>query len=199
MAVRKNGGTDTAAAILDVAERMVQTRGFNAFSYGDVATELGITRPALHYHFPGKAELGQALLVRYTTRFGDALQAIDAGTEGAALKLERYVDLYGQVLAQDRMCLCGMLASDYHTLPESMRQAVTSFFDQNQSWVAGVLEEGRADGSLRVEGETREAAEMIIGALEGGMLLARTYRDPDRFAVVARRLLAQTAAPHIAT
>lgn len=195
MAVRRNGGTDTASAILDVAERMVQTRGFNAFSYADVATELGITKPALHYHFPGKAELGQALLARYTARFVEALEAIDAGTTGAPSKLERYVELYGQVLAQDRMCLCGMLASDYGTLPEPMRQAVTSFFDQNETWVAGVLDEGRADGTLRVEGASREAAEMIIGALEGGMLVARTYHDPDRFAGVARRLLAQTAAP----
>ena len=126
MAVRRNGETDTASAILDVAERLVQTRGFNAFSYADVATELGITKPALHYHFPGKAELGQALLARYTTRFIDALEAIDAGTSSAASKLERYVDLYGRVLAQERMCLCGMLASDYDTLPKPMRQAVTS-------------------------------------------------------------------------
>lgn len=199
MAVRRTRESDTASAILDVAERMVQTRGFNAFSYADVATELGITKPALHYHFPGKAELGQALLARYTARFVDALEAIDARTTGARGKLERYVDLYGQVLAQNRMCLCGMLASDYHTLPEPMRLAVTDFFDQNEAWVAGVLDEGRADGTLRVEGVSREAAEMIVGALEGGMLVARTYRDRHRFDGIARRLLADITAPPPAT
>ena len=31
---------DTASRILDVAERLVQSRGFNAFSYADVAGEL---------------------------------------------------------------------------------------------------------------------------------------------------------------
>ncbi len=195
MATRRNGETDTASAILDVAERLVQTRGFNAFSYADVATELGITKPALHYHFSGKAELGQALLARYADRFNQALEAIDADPDGAARKLRRYADLYGQVLAQDRMCLCGMLASDYRTLPEPMRQAVTRFFDHNETWLAGVLDEGRADGTLRVEGASREEAQMIIGALEGGMLVARTYRDPDRFAGIARRLLAEITAP----
>lgn len=199
MAVRRNGETDTASAILDAAERLVQTRGFNAFSYADVARELRITKPALHYHFPGKAELGQALLARYTARFSTALDGIDATTTGAPAKLESYVDLYGQVLAQDRMCLCGMLASDYHTLPEPMRQAVTGFFDHNETWLAGVLEEGRADGTLRVEGPSREAAQMIIGALEGGMLVARTYRDPERFTGIGRRLLAEITAPQPAT
>ena len=49
---------DTADRILDSAERLVQVRGFNAFSYADVARELGITKASLHYHFAGKAELG---------------------------------------------------------------------------------------------------------------------------------------------
>ena len=34
----------TADQILDVSERIVQTRGFNGFSYGDVAAELGLSR-----------------------------------------------------------------------------------------------------------------------------------------------------------
>lgn len=49
-----------AERILDVAERLVQQRGFNGFSYRDVAAELGITTARLHYHFRGKGELGEA-------------------------------------------------------------------------------------------------------------------------------------------
>ena len=56
----------TAERILDVAERLVQSRGYNGFSYADVAAELGITKASLHYHFAGKAELGEALIARYT-------------------------------------------------------------------------------------------------------------------------------------
>lgn len=35
---------DTAEKVLDVAERLVQVRGFNGFSYADAAAELGITK-----------------------------------------------------------------------------------------------------------------------------------------------------------
>ena len=195
MAVRRSGDTDTASAILDVAERLAQTRGFNAFSYADVAAELGITKPALHYHFAGKAELGEALVVRYTARFHQALGTIDTATDDAANKLRAYADLYAQVLAQDRMCLCGMLAADYQTLPEPMRHAVIRFFDHNETWLAGVIDQGREDGTLQLEGSTREVAQMILGTLEGAMLVARTYRDPDRFASSARRLLAEITDP----
>src|ERR1700751_4491734 len=100
MTSRRKSDTDTASAILDVAERLAQTRGFNAFSYADVAAELGITKPALHYHFAGKDELGEALVTRYTARFNEALEAIDARELHAAQKLEAYADLYAQVLAQ---------------------------------------------------------------------------------------------------
>jgi len=186
---------DTASAILDAAERLVQTRGFNAFSYADVAAELGITKPALHYHFAGKAELGEALLLRYTARFTRALETIEASRTDAAHKLEAYAGLYGQVLAQDRMCLCGMLATDYDTLSDPMRQAVITFFDQNESWLAAVLEEGQNEGTIRVDGPTHELAQMIIGTLEGAMLVARTYRDPERFSGPARRLLTELTAP----
>ena len=54
--------TDTADQILDVAEHLVQIRGFNAFSYADVGAELGLTNAALHYHFSTKADLGEALI-----------------------------------------------------------------------------------------------------------------------------------------
>ena len=43
-----------------------------------MAAELDITRAALHYHFKGKAELGQALIERYAARFADALAHLDA-------------------------------------------------------------------------------------------------------------------------
>jgi TetR/AcrR family transcriptional repressor of nem operon len=194
MPVRRRNDTDTASAILDVAERLVQTRGFNAFSYADVAAELGLTKPALHYHFAGKAELGEALLNRYSDRFSQALADIDTAGTVAAGRLASYAGLYAQVLAQDRMCLCGMLAADYITLPESMRRAVIRFFDHNESWLTGVVDQGREDGSLQIDGDSREMAQIIVGTLEGAMLVSRTYRDPDRYDRTARRLLAEITA-----
>jgi TetR/AcrR family transcriptional regulator, transcriptional repressor for nem operon len=187
---RQRAETDTATEILDVAERLVQSRGFNAFSYADVASELGITKPALHYHFASKAELGEALITRYTTRFSAALDRIDRELADGRSKLEAYVDLYRQVLAEERMCLCGMLAADYPTLPAAMREGVVRFFDDNDTWLAGVLEQGRQDGTLHFTGPSREAAQMIIGALEGAMLVARPYGDVTRFQTTTTRLVA---------
>jgi TetR/AcrR family transcriptional regulator, transcriptional repressor for nem operon len=188
-ATRTQKEPGTAERILDVAERLVQVRGFNSFSYADIATELGITKASLHYHFPGKAELGQALLARYTERFVDALGAIDRDLPDARAKLESYAGLYADVLRGKRMCLCGILAAEYQTLPKPMRAAVIAFFDDNERWLSGVLEQGRAEHLLSFGGTPEDVAQSIIGTLEGAMLVARPYGDVARFNATASRML----------
>jgi TetR/AcrR family transcriptional repressor of nem operon len=186
--VRDEG--DTPSRILDSAESLVQVRGFNGFSYADVAAELALTTASLHYHFPGKSELGRALIARYATRFNGALAQIDAAGKAAPAKLDAYARLYADVLRGQRMCLCGMLAAEYQTLPEPMRSEVIAFFDENEAWVAGVLAQGRDEGTLSFGGAPREAAQLIVSALEGAMLVARPYGDVERFETAADRLLA---------
>jgi TetR/AcrR family transcriptional repressor of nem operon len=185
---------DTVSEILDTAERLVQVRGFNAFSYADIAATLGITKASLHYHFPSKADLGRALIERYSGRFGDTLAEIDAAGGDANAKLAAYAEIYANVLRDHRMCLCGMLAADYDTLPDPMRAAVVSFFDRNEAWLVAVLAQGEREGSLRLQGSERDAAQAIVSGLEGAMLIARPYEDVSRFESAATRLLRSFAA-----
>src|SRR5437868_14081265 len=184
-------GMDTAQRILDVAERLVQTQGFNGFSYADISHELGVTKASLHYHFATKADLGSALITRYGSAFRRALDEIDASGADARGKLRRYAGLYADVLRKDRMCLCGMLAADYTTLPAPMRAGVKDFFDLNESWLSRVFEEGRKHGVLRFRGPPPGSARLLLGSLEGAMLVARSYGDPERFTSAAQRLLAE--------
>lgn len=185
----------TSERILDVAERLVQTRGFNGFSYADVAAELHVTKASLHYHFATKGELGTELVARYHESFRRALAAIDAEEGDARRKLRRYAALYAGVLRQDRMCLCGMLASDFATLPPPMKDAVKRFFDANELWVARVLDEGRRARRPRAAGASRELARTLVAGLEGAMLVARSYGDVSRFEAAAERLMSQLLAP----
>jgi len=191
----KSGRSETAATsrILDAAEHLVQVRGFNGFSYADVAAELQITKAALHYHFAGKADLGEALIARYARRFAAALAQVDAADGEPSAKLAAYAGLYLQVLRERKMCLCGMLAAEYQTLQQAMQDAVIGFFNQNERWLEAVLERGREDGSLQFAGTPRDAARMVVGGLEGAMLVARPYGDIAWFEAAAANLLAGLA------
>jgi TetR/AcrR family transcriptional repressor of nem operon len=184
---------DAAERILDTAQRLAQTCGFNGFSYADIALQLGVTKASLHYHFPSKAELGRALIARYRERFVEALAAIDHRGGKATGKLRSYVKLYHEVMHLDRMCLCGMFAAEYATLPPAMQEELRRFFDANELWLSGVLERGRSAREIAFRDPPRERARVLVGTLEGAMLLARAYGDDKRFQCVARHLLAELA------
>jgi TetR/AcrR family transcriptional repressor of nem operon len=175
--------------VLDAAEGLVQTRGFNGFSYADVSERVGVTTASLHYHFPGKAELGRALVERYGTRFLSALAGIASGETSAPASLEAYAALYGQVLAAGRMCLCGMLAAEYETLPSPVQRAIRAFFDANEAWLVDLLDRGREAGAPAFAGSARDAARQWTSTLEGSMLLARPFGDATRLASAAGRMI----------
>lgn len=185
----------TAARVLDVAERQLQVHGYNGFSYGDLAAELGITRAALHYHFKGKAELGEALIAGYAERFTAALAEVDATAPDATAKLAGYAQLYAAVLQRNRMCLCGMLAAEYQTLPEGMQHRVSDFFARNDAWLRAVLEQGRREGTLTFSGTADDVAAMVLGSLEGALLISRMDGNVARFRAAADRLLATLTGP----
>ena len=187
-------GSDTAERILDAAQRLAQTRGFNAFSYKDVAAAVGIKHPSIHHHFATKAELGVAMVRRYRERFGAQLAAIRAGARGPREAIERYADLYRATIDTDeRLCLCAMLSAEAGSLPEAIRAEVKGFFADNERWLADLLAEGRTAGAFAFTGDPREEARLFLAVLEGGMILVRGAAEPARLDAVARRFLARLA------
>jgi TetR/AcrR family transcriptional repressor of nem operon len=180
---------DTADRVLDAAERLVQTMGFNWFSYADIAQTLGIRKASLHHHFATKGDLGRALIERYRERFAAALAAIDKRRGDARAKIKAYAKLYENVLRGDGLCLCGMLAAEYSSLPEPMQLEIRGFFDLNEQWLASIVEQGRDAKLFNSRGSSQEVARLVLGALEGAMLLARPYQDVARFAVSAAQIV----------
>ena len=190
---QKTDGAHTSQQILDIAQGLVQRVGFNAFSYADIAGVLRITKASLHYHFPSKASLGVSLIERYGREFEALLAGIDLVGGGAREKLRRYTAAHAEVLADDRMCLCGMLADEFESVPKEMQTTLDAYFAMNERWLAGVLEEGRSSGKLGFSGPPIEAARYVIDSLEGAMMMARFDGGPARFEAAARRLLASFA------
>jgi TetR/AcrR family transcriptional regulator, transcriptional repressor for nem operon len=190
MAVRPARGDETAMRVLDVAERLVQVRGFNGFSYADVAAELRITKAALHYHFASKGELGAALIERYCDRMAASLAALAATDRSAAARLRGYAAIYRNTLREERLCLCGMLAAEFQTLPQAVQSGVIRFFTLNEAWLAEVLTDGAAAGEIQLAGSAQDAAVALVAGLEGAMLVTRPFNDMARFEAAAGPLLA---------
>ncbi len=187
---QKTNRVETWDQILDIAQRLIQTRGYNAFSYADISAALGITKASLHYHFRSKSDLGLALVDRYHRDLRLELDAIDGRFATAPDRLRAYIAIYAGVLADSRMCLCGMLAAEFETLAKPMQDALDRYFETNEQWLAATLEGGRAAGTLDFPGEAGDAAQFLVASLEGAMMLARSHGAEHRFHGAAERLLA---------
>lgn len=172
----------TASQILDVAQALCQQRGFNGFSYRDIAEKLGIKSASIHYHYPAKADLGEALVIRYRGDFAAALARIRAAGGDARKQLHLFTKALG-ALAHDekKLCLCAMLVADSDTLSPAMRKEVMGFFEDTERWIEECLTTGRRKGVLSFDGSPKIIAQSFVAALQGMLISARAFDDAGRF------------------
>src|SRR6185295_16044168 len=182
---------DTAERLLETARTLVQTRGFNAVSFGDLADRIGIKTASIHHHFPTKEDLGVALMEGYRTAMEEARVAIQQGKPDAPGRLRAYAELFASTLKSgNRMCLGGMLAADLETLPPRLQRQVRAFIADETSWLATLLDAGRRAGSLKFEGDAQSCAQALFASLEGALLIARAGAGAQTFRPMAERLVA---------
>lgn len=176
--------------ILDTAQTLIQTRGYNGFSYRDIANAIGIKSASIHYHFPTKCELGQAVAARYCDLFSQLLKAISQDSPSAQAMLESYVGLFRDTLVErERLCLCGMLAGEVETVPEAVKKEIVRFFNQQNTWLAETIQIGIEGGEILSSIDAASWATTLLSALEGGMLVAKGLGDYQHFDIVAASLL----------
>ena len=186
--------------ILTVAQDFIQTRGYNGFSYRDIAAAIGIKSASIHYHFPTKGDLGRSVTARYCDSFGQALQGILESEKTTRTQLEAYAALFRDTLVErNRLCMCCILAGELETVPKEVKVEIARFFEEQQQWLAQVLLSGIANGEvLFAKAETTEAATnavaenwatTFVAALEGAMLVSRGLDDNAHFDAVTQNLL----------
>lgn len=172
----------TAQQILDVAQEMVRSRGYSAFSYADISKQVGIRKASIHYHFPSKDDLVRELVMRYRQGMARQCGLISQSDASPKEQLRQFADLYRKGLAEGQICLCAMLAADLAVLPETVQAEVRLFFQQTEAWLAELLKRGCEAGDWNctsAEGEVSEA-KGLIALLQGAQLIARSEADCDQ-------------------
>lgn len=167
--------------ILDAAQDIIQLRGYNGFSFADIAQTVGIRKASIHHHFPSKAALGVAVIRRYREVFNECLDEANVKGHTWIEKIHSYVKLYENVLLQNKLCLCGMLASDIETLPKPLKKELRGFFDDNVLWLANVI---KAQFKSMPEERLQEIAWYIISSMQGGVMLARMQKQVAIFSSI---------------
>lgn len=161
--------------ILETAQRLIQQRGYNGFSFREIASEVGCTSASIHYHFPTKSDLARTVAARYRQAFAKRLAEI-GDTESGSERLYGFAGLFIETLRNDRrLCLCGILASESESLPAEVVQEAEAFFAESEAWLSETL--------------PAAAAKSFLAAMEGALLVARARNRPEEIDEVAAHLV----------
>lgn len=176
---------DTADRILDAAEYRMRRGGYNAVSFRHLAEDLGIRSASVHHHFARKEALAVALVTRYCERFFAALEGATAGADTPADRLRAFSDVYrNNVMADDAMCLGGLLGAEMAGLPEVVQEAVRALLRANIDWVSGVLPDTLSPA------ERRKRADSFVAAHQGAMMISTGLEDVDLFDGISHGMIA---------
>jgi len=169
---------DTKEALLDAAESAARRRGFDGFSYADLAQDVGIRKASIHYHFRTKSDLSLALIQRYTTAFFADLEKISKTASTGAGRVHGLIDLYRAALSGgESVCLCVSFSAHTDPLADAVLSDIRGFRQGVIAWIAEALKLAQSDGSVRAGSWSDRDAPGLLALLEGAQLAARAQGD----------------------
>lgn len=165
---------DMKETILKTAATMIRSRGYNGFSFREIAEAVGVKSASVHYHFPTKEALGAAVARRYTENFLTALGPLDeAPLEVAAVQARLHGLSRHSLVEQNLMCLCGMLGAEVADLPGDVADETRRFFERTVAWLEAAL--ARTTWGQGVDAAARRRLALsTLAASEGALILARS-------------------------
>ncbi len=180
---------NTADNIMDVAQEMIQMRGFHGFSYRDLSERVGIRTASIHYYFPTKGDLGVAVLDRVLKGFAGALSDIERNDSSDSEKLKQFTQIFLDTFGEgDRLCPFCMMAAGQDTVPIEVKNQVIEFWTRGEKWLMKILASGQANGQFFLHAEPQTVARMIISTMEGAMVTSRAFEDERRLKDTAEYL-----------
>ena len=145
----------TRDQILEIAYRAFAEKGYNHTSMGAIAEELGITRPALYYHFSSKEDL---LLATY--------EMIDPLINVSAEFKQAFAALIASITSnlrndEQRARFVATVESTSGQIP-AITESAQAQYDETCAIFATALEHGKAIGAVSADMDI-DAAKQYLG------------------------------------
>jgi AcrR family transcriptional regulator len=182
--VQRSSGDRRKELVLAAYDRIARM-GLEGLRVRDVAGDVGINVATLHYHFPTKESLIQAVVAHTTGRFGSTFPA----ARSPADRLRGHLATVRQLLhAEPELfsVLCEL------TMRVTRDPAIAGMLlETDDPWhnaVRELLRQGEREGSLTVRGDPDEAAALVIAAIKGVSMPTADPRRRERIDQTFRQL-----------
>jgi len=158
-------------------------KGYGSTSIADILARAGVNSGSLYHFFPGKQDLLIAVLDTYIGGIDQMLlEPAWRGVDDPIEKIFRLLASYREALQQTDCtygCPIGSLALEIHEPDPPVRERLARNFS---NWTAAIEKRLDEAGDRLPPGLDRRAlAEFVLTTMEGGVMLARSYRDIGYF------------------
>lgn len=171
-------GAATRARIVEAAADLIYAHGVERTSLDDVMATSGVSKSQLYHYFADKDALVLEVIARQTERVLDAqrphLEALDSLP---ALKTWRNAIVRLNKATRGKGCPVGSLASELANDSEPARKRLADGFSMWRDRIEHGLAKMRERGELNAAADPRDLALALLGAVQGGLLLAKTTQS----------------------
>ncbi len=167
----------TKARLLEVAERGFAARGFEGVALDDIASEAGVRKATLLYHFESKDVLYAAVAEAVARRFMPLALVFSRPLSADAL--DDAVRVLHDVTAEHRHAAVLLMREALDERGEVANDLVGPFVANAEAWIR----HGQTAGVLDDELPARSVVTLIVGAVTLPFLNPRLF-PPDREAAV---------------
>jgi TetR/AcrR family transcriptional repressor of lmrAB and yxaGH operons len=177
----------TRERFIETTRALLEAQGYHGTGLNQIVTESGAPKGSLYYHFPdGKEELTVQAIERAGEAVVERIHANLSVTPVLSVALRSFVERIAD----------GVEASDYQSggpLQTVALETATSSERVNQACRAAYTRlQGAFADRIAAAGygpaQAAELATFITAAIEGGIMLSRTYHTGEPLRLVARQL-----------
>ena len=162
----------TREKILELGENLIRTKGYNAFSYQDISSELGIKNAAVHYYFPFKENLGTSIVKTNIQRFEEMVENMHSRGFDEWQQLESFIKIYIKSHREQKKCLVGSLGPDFNTLSDTTKMELKHMVEIILKWLAEILATGKEKKIFTFNDDPQSKAMTIFSSLVASLQLS---------------------------
>ncbi|RAG82171.1 TetR/AcrR family transcriptional regulator [Streptacidiphilus pinicola] len=188
--------SDAREKILKAAQSLIELRGYSALGVAEICKAAGVPKGSFYYFFETKELLALAVIDEHWAVQRVAWERI---MRSDAQPLQRLRQLFEETEAGQRAgrkscgtvsgCLFGNLSLELSNQTEPIRERLQQIFDRQVEMVDQVISEAQQQGDVAVV-DSHEAARSVVAQLEGQVLFAKLYNNPQRLETLWSNCLA---------
>jgi AcrR family transcriptional regulator len=186
-------GRATRARIVRAAAELIAERGAAGTSLDDVRAATGASKSQLYHYFGDKHGLVEAV-VDYQCATVLGLQAQALASVSSWKDLERWAEVMVAIVEEHGArggCPIGTLAAALSDTDEGLRTSLNQAFSAWSDAIHGALVRLRENGLIAPTADLDALTTIMLSAIQGGLLLAKTSRESAQLRTALSGAIAQ--------